>query len=187
MRRFEATKRVMEAITDELVVCNIGHPAQELFVIRDRPENFYMLGSMGLASSIGLGLAMSQDKKVVVLEGDGAVAMNMGTLATIGLVRPANYLLIIIDNERYGSTGFQPSFTASNLRLDAVAEACGVERVTLIDQEARITPAVERALGANDGPQVMVIKTETGMPEGIGVIPMDGLGIRDRFMRAIGA
>ncbi|MCZ6743571.1 MAG: thiamine pyrophosphate-dependent enzyme, partial [Alphaproteobacteria bacterium] len=68
----------MEAITDELVVCNIGHPAQELFVIRDRPENFYMLGSMGLASSIGLGLAMSQDKKVVVLEGDGAVAMNMG-------------------------------------------------------------------------------------------------------------
>ena len=89
----------MEAITDELVVCNIGHPAQELFVIRDRPENFYMLGSMGLASSIGLGLAMSQDKKVVVLEGDGAVAMNMGSLATIGLVRPANYVLIIIDNE----------------------------------------------------------------------------------------
>ena len=177
----------MEAITDELVVCNIGHPAQELFVIRDRPENFYMLGSMGLASSIGLGLAMSQDKKVVVLEGDGAVAMNMGTLATIGLVRPANYLLIIIDNERDGSTGVQPSLTVSNLRHDAVAEACGVERVTMIDTEARITPAVERALGANEGPQVMVIKTETGMPEGIGVIPMDGLGIRDRFMRAIGA
>ena len=181
----------MEAITVELVVCNIGHPAQELFVIRDRPENFYMLGSMGLASSIGLGLAMSQDKKVVVLEGDGAVAMNMGTLATIGLVRPANYLLIIIDNERYGSTGFQPSFTASNLRLDAVARACGVERVTLIDAEARITPAVEGALGANDGPQIMAISpsqaAETGMPDGIGVIPMDGLGIRDRFIDAVGA
>ena len=67
------------------------------------------------------------------------------------------------------------------------SEACGVERVTLIDQEARITPAVERALGANDGPRVMVIKTETGMPEGIGVIPMDGLSIRDRFIDAVGA
>ena len=187
MRRFEAMGHIMEAVTEELLICNIGHPAQELFSFADRPENFYMLGSMGLASSIGLGLAMSQEKTVVVIDGDGAVAMNLGTLATIGKVRPANYVLIIIDNEAYGSTGFQWSFTAGNLRLDAVAQACGIESVTLIEREADIKPSLERLFGAADGPNVLVIKTDPGMPEGIEIIPIEGVAIRDRFMAAVKA
>ena len=127
MRRYEATREIMNAIGDELVVCNIGHPSQEIFELRDRPENFYMFGSMGLSSSIGLGVAMAQDRMVVALDGDGSVTMNMGTLATIGLVRPKNYMLVIIDNQSYGSTGFQRSFTADNLRLEEVARGSGVE------------------------------------------------------------
>ncbi len=183
MRRYEATREIMSAIGDELVVCNIGHPSQEIFELRDRPENFYMFGSMGLSSSIGLGLAMAQDRTVVALDGDGSVTMNMGTLATVGLVRPRNYMLVIVDNRSYGSTGFQRSFTAGNLRLEEVARGAGVESVTVVDREAEVAPAVTRLLG-EPGPHVLVVKCAPGMPEGIGVIPIDGMGVRDRFMAA---
>ncbi|MCP5152924.1 MAG: sulfopyruvate decarboxylase subunit beta [Ectothiorhodospiraceae bacterium] len=184
MRRFEATKKVMETIGDELVVCNIGHPSQELFQIRDRPENFYMLGSMGLASSIGLGLAMSQPRKVVVFDGDGSVTMNLGTFATIGRVAPANLVLVVIDNEAYGSTGFQTSFTAGKLDLAGVARAAGIESVTVVDAEDEIVPTMRRVLGEH-GPHVVLVKCAAGMPDGVGVIPIDGLAIRDRFMATV--
>src|SRR4051794_2399254 len=118
MRRYEALQEISKAITDELVVCNLGHPAQELFVVRDRPENFYMLGSMGLATSIAHGIALSQSKKVVVIDGDASVTMNLGGFATIGHTRPKNLVQIIIDNGANGSTGFQSSFTADALKLD---------------------------------------------------------------------
>jgi sulfopyruvate decarboxylase subunit beta len=186
MRRYEATRKVLETITDELVVCNIGHPSQEIFQLRDRPRNFYMLGSMGLSSSIGVGLAMAQKGTVVALDGDGSVTMNLGTLATIGRVRPKNFVLVIIDNQAYGSTGFQTSFTAGHLRLDGVARASGVESVTVVDAEDDIVPTMKRVL-AEDGPHVVLIKCDPGMPDGVGVIPMSGMEIRDRFMKAVGA
>ena len=159
MWRFEAIKRIIEVINNEIVVCNLGHPAQELFAIKDRPQNFYMLGSMGLASSIGLGLALSTNRKVIVLDGDGAVLMNLGTLTTIGFNQPKNYILIIIDNEAYGSTGFQPTFTAYGLRLDHIAKACNIPHTFLITQEAEIKEKLEKVLKADDGPYCMVIKT----------------------------
>jgi len=88
MRRYEALQEIMKAITDEPVVCNLGHPAQELFAVRDRPQNFYMLGSMGLASSIAHGLALCRSGKVVAIDGDASVTMNLGGFATIGHTRP---------------------------------------------------------------------------------------------------
>lgn len=183
MRRYEATREILNAIGDELVVCNIGHPSQEIFQLKDRPENFYMFGSMGLSSSIGLGVAMAQDRKVVALDGDGSVTMNLGTLATIGLVRPKNFMLIIIDNKAYGSTGFQRSFTADNLRLEEVATASGVENVVVITEQDEIESTIAKLLKA-DGPHVVVVKCEPGMPDGIGVIPIDGMEVRNRFMDA---
>jgi len=185
MRRFEAIKRIIEVIDNEIVVCNLGHPAQELFAIKDRPQNFYMLGSMGLASSIGLGLALSTNRKVIVLDGDGAVLMNLGTLTTIGFNQPKNYILIIIDSEAYGSTGFQPTFTAYGLRLDHIAKACNIPHTFLITQEAEIKEKLEKVLKANDGPYCMVIKTEKGKPDNLSIIPYDSITIRDRFMRSI--
>ena len=84
MARFEAIYEIMEYIDDELVVCNIGFPSRELYEINDRDENFYMIGSMGLASSIGFGLALARpDKDIVVIDGDGSLLMNMGSLVTI--------------------------------------------------------------------------------------------------------
>jgi len=171
MRRYEAIREIMKAVTDQPLVCNIGHPSQELFQLADRPQNFYMLGSMGLASSIAHGLALSQPRKVVVIDGDAAVTMNLGGFATIGHTRPRNLVQIVIDNTANGSTGFQPSFTADRLRIDAIGRAAGIERVQV---------------ASADGPHLIVIRTETGMPEGVKVIPLGPIEIKERFMRSIG-
>lgn len=186
MRRYEAIREIMKAVTDQPLVCNIGHPSQELFQLADRPQNFYMLGSMGLASSIAHGLALSQSRKVIAIDGDAAVTMNLGGLATIGHTRPRNLVLVVIDNSANGSTGFQPSFTADRLRIDAVGRAAGIENVQLIADEREIASAVAAALSSDDGPHLIVIKTETGMPDGVKVIPLGPIEIKERFMRSIG-
>jgi sulfopyruvate decarboxylase subunit beta len=186
MRRYEALQEIMTAITDEPVVCNLGHPAQELFAIRDRPQNFYMLGSMDLASSIAHGLALCHTGKVVVIDGDASVTMNLGGFATIGHTRLKNLVQIIIDNGANGSTGFQPSFTAGNLHLDQVARAAGITRVTVVTTPKDIAPAVAAALAADQGPSVILIRTAIGMPDNIGVIPLGATEIRDRFVRSFG-
>lgn len=185
MRRFEALREIMKTITNEPVVCNLGHPAQELFALSDRPQNFYMLGAMGLATSIGHGLALCLNRKVVVIDGDASVTMNLGGLATIGHTKPKNLVQIIIDNGANGSTGFQPSFTAGRLRLDEVARACGIADVTVVSEQQEIVPTISKALKSNRGPTVVVIRTETGMPDGIEVIPLGPIEIKDRFMRSI--
>lgn len=183
MRRFEAIQKIMEVVNDEIVVCNLGHPSQELFAIKDRPENFYMLGSMGLASSIGLGIALSKNKKVVVIEGDGAILMNLGSLATVGATQAKNYILIIIDNEAYGSTGFQATFTSKGIHLDRIAKACNIEKTLLITEEPDIKNMLKKVLSA-EGPYCLVIKTERGVGD-ISIIPHNSITIRDRFMKSI--
>ena len=182
MRRYEAMTQIMDAIDNELVVCNIGHPSQELHMIDDRTENFYMLGSMGLAMPIGLGIAMNTDKKVLVIDGDCAITMNMNGLATLGCVSPSNLVHVIIDNEANGSTGFQPGFTSKKLHLDKVAEACGIPNIRLIEKEDDIVPVIKEALAATKGAWVIVIKTDIGMPDGVGPLPLSGLDIKARFV-----
>ncbi len=108
MKRRDALKKIIGLINDELIVCNIGFPSRELYDIYDRDETFYMIGSMGLASSIGLGLALSKpNRNVVVIDGDGALLMNMGSLVTINACKPRNLTWIVINNGAYGSTGNQ--------------------------------------------------------------------------------
>ncbi|KZX17674.1 3D-(3,5/4)-trihydroxycyclohexane-1,2-dione hydrolase [Methanobrevibacter cuticularis] len=124
MKRFDGIKNVMMHIEDEIVICNIGFPSRELYQIKDRDSNFYMLGSMGLASSIGLGLAMSQNKKVIVFDGDGSILMNLGSLVTIFSQNPKNLILIVFDNCCYGSTGNQCTYT-QNVDLLEIAKSIG--------------------------------------------------------------
>jgi sulfopyruvate decarboxylase subunit beta len=185
MRRFDAIREVVQAVRDELIVCTLGHPSQELYMIRDRPQNFYMLGSMGLASSIGLGLALSQRKKVVVIDGDGAVLMNLGTLATIAVNGPRNLVLIIIDNQAYGSTGYQASFTSHGICLAEIARACGIRKSIAVERQGTIRGTMGSILHEGDGPYCVVIKTERGNPYDLAPIPCDAVAIRDRFMRSV--
>ncbi len=109
MKRIEAIRQVMKDVTDELVIATTGMISRELFVVRDRPQNFYMCGSMGCALPIGIGVAMSVDRPVIVLDGDGAALMSLGSLAVSKFLSLPNLTHYIIDNGTYASTGDQPT------------------------------------------------------------------------------
>ncbi|GGA23158.1 sulfopyruvate decarboxylase subunit beta [Neptunicoccus cionae] len=182
MIRSEVLKTLVPMISNELVVCNIGIPSQELHALDDQPSNFYMLGTMGLASSIGLGLALAQPKKVIAIDGDGSVLTNFGTLPTIANNVADNFILLIIDNGSYGSTGDQPTYAGKKTSLAAVATACGCENV--IECSAEDTAAEVRKALDGDQMTIIVSKCESGNAKNP-VITMDPVVIRDRFMKAV--
>ena len=182
MIRSEVIKQLIPVISDHFVVCNIGLPSQELHMLDDQPTNFYMLGTMGLSSSIGLGLALAQKQKVIAIDGDGSVLTNFGTLPTIANNVADNFILLIIDNGSYGSTGDQPTYAGQKTSLTAVARACGCENV--IECQAEETAqTVQQALDSNQM-TVIVCKCESGNIK-VPVIEMDPVVIRDRFMKKL--
>ncbi len=184
MTRLEATRRLKALVTNEPVIASLGHPAYDLFEAGDRPENFYTWGSMGLASSIGLGLAMAQpERRVIVLDGDGSLLMNLGSLATIATVAPANLIVIVWDNELYGTTGGQPTATAGGADLAGAAEALGIASVVTVWEPEEFDSAIGIAQ-REPGPWVIVAKvSESGVAT---KPPLDSPMIKRRFMAAIG-
>jgi sulfopyruvate decarboxylase subunit beta len=139
---------------------------------------------MGLASSIGLGLALAQKQKVISIDGDGSVLTNFGTLPTIANNVADNFILLIIDNGSYGSTGDQPTYAGKKTSLTAVAIACGCENVIECAAEDTVD-AVQRALDSNQM-TIIVCKCESGNVK-VPVIEMDPVVIRDRFMKEVAA
>ena len=182
MIRSDVLKTLIPFISDNLVVSNIGLPSQEMHLPDDQQTNFYMLGTMGLASSIGLGLALVQDKKVMVIDGDGSVLMNFGTLPTIANNPAHNYILLIIDNGSYGSTGDQTTYTGKKTNLAEVARACGCENV--VEVSAEETADAVKAAFAGDEMTIIISKCESGnIP--VPVIEHDPVVIKDRFMKEV--
>ncbi|MEL6170906.1 MAG: sulfopyruvate decarboxylase subunit beta [Pseudomonadota bacterium] len=184
MIRSEILKEIAPILRDQLVVCNIGIPSQELHAIDDQPTNFYMLGTMGLASSIGLGLALAQPKTVISIDGDGSVLTNLGTLPTIANNVADNYILMIIDNGSYGSTGDQPTYTGKKTSLAAMARAAGCDNVVEV-QDVDTGKALQEAIDSRRM-TIMVVKCDSGNAK-MPVITMDPVVIRDRFMKAVSA
>jgi sulfopyruvate decarboxylase subunit beta len=182
MIRSEILREIAPILRDHLVVCNIGLPSQELHMIDDQPTNFYMLGTMGLSSSIGLGIALAQNKKVISIDGDGSVLTNFGTLPTIANNVADNFILMIIDNGSYGSTGDQPTYAGKKTSLAAVASACGCENVVEV-QDKDAGAALEAAIASNKM-TILVVKCDSGNIK-LPVITMDPVVIRDRFMSAV--
>lgn len=182
MIRSDVLKSLIPVISDHFVVCNIGLPSQELHMLDDQPTNFYMLGTMGLASSIGLGLALAQKQKVIAIDGDGSVLTNLGTLPTIANNPASNFILFIVDNGSYGSTGDQPTYAGKKTSLAAMARAAGCERV--IECQAEEAAEVMRQALEIDEQTVVVCKCESGNIK-VPVIEMDPVVIRDRFMKAL--
>lgn len=180
MKRVEAIEKISSKLTNELVVCNIGFPSRELYHVKDSANQFYMMGSMGLVSSIGLGVAMSTTKKVVVIDGDGSLLMNMGSMVTVYNQNPKNLIWILLDNECYGSTGSQCTY-ASSFQLGDVARAIGYKNVYSFDLNSEID---FNEILNSEGPVFVHIKVEPGNAE-VPVIPMEPLEIRDRFINAI--
>jgi thiamine pyrophosphate-dependent acetolactate synthase large subunit-like protein len=184
VNRLDATRRLVAALDREPVVASLGHPAYDLFAAGDRPENFYTWGSMGLASSIGLGLALARPAlRVFVVDGDGSLLMNLGSLATIGWVRPPNLVVVVWDNALYGTTGGQDTATAHGTDLEAAARAMGAAATVTVRTEDEFDAAIARAR-VEDGPWVIVAKVAESAP--LVKPPLDCVYIKQRFMAAIG-
>jgi thiamine pyrophosphate-dependent acetolactate synthase large subunit-like protein len=185
MTRLEATRVILELAGDAAIVASLGHPAYDLFAAGDRPRNFYTWGSMGLASSIGLGIALAQpDIRVIVLDGDGSMLMNLGSLATIGLLRPDNLLVIVMDNEEYATTGGQPTPTAHGADLAAAARAMRIESAATVRTEQELRDALGQfALGNLPSAMFVVAKVLESAPTA--KPPLDYVGIKNRFMAAL--
>jgi thiamine pyrophosphate-dependent acetolactate synthase large subunit-like protein len=175
---------LISSLNGEPVVASLGHPAYDLFAALDRPENFYTWGSMGLASSIGLGLAVARpDLRVFVLDGEGSLLMNLGSLATIGWTKAQNLVLVIWDNEEYGTTGGQPSATAHGADLAAAARSMGIDLTSVARDDLELKAAIARVRAAH-GPAVIVAKVRESAPTARP--PLDCVFIKQRFMEAIG-
>ncbi len=159
MHRFSATKMLLNQIGDVPVVANLGPTTDELWHAGHRDRNFYTYGSMGLCSSIALGMALSSDERVVSLDGDGSLLMNMGTIATIGRERPANLIVVVWDNEQWAQTGFQASHTAFNTDLEEVAQGCGIVKTATVWDEEELATVFAQAL-EEGGPWFIVAKIQ---------------------------
>lgn len=124
--RYELIEAIAPYLEGKVVVSNLGWPSKELYALNHQPSNFYMLGSMGMASPIGLGIALSSLKDVVIIDGDGSLLMNPGVLATAAHCAPDNLTILAIDNSSYGSTGSQQTLTGSCVDLELVARGFGI-------------------------------------------------------------
>jgi len=109
MKRINVIKKIMNDVHDELVICSTGMASREVYAVKDRPENFYVMGSMGAALGIGIGLALNTKRNVIVIAGDGDVLMSLGTLVLANKLKLKNLRIIILDNNCYSSTGCQPT------------------------------------------------------------------------------
>jgi thiamine pyrophosphate-dependent acetolactate synthase large subunit-like protein len=185
MNRSDAIAAVLSRLSDELVVAANGWISRETCAASDRAENFYMLGSMGLASPIALGLAMARpERRVVVFDGDGNLLMTLGTLAMIGDLRPPNFLHIVFDNEVYGSTGAQRSATAT-VALDALALAAGyldVRRAVTTDE---LDAAIDALLAA-PGPSFLLVKVDPAANGTAPRVPHEPDALAARVRAALG-
>ena len=182
MTRAEAIHVVLSKLTDELVIVCNGFPSREAFSFHDRSERFYMIGSMGLASAIGVGIALAKPTRtVVVMDGDGNVLMNMGTLATIAAHQPKNLLHVVFDNEVYGSTGDQATLSHS-VSLDAVARSCGYAVVNRVVEEHLLPHTPERMLSAH-GPGFLLVKVSRQVDDVLRVDVAPDV-MTKRFMKA---
>jgi thiamine pyrophosphate-dependent acetolactate synthase large subunit-like protein len=184
MNRFDLTCRLVTQLNrDEAVIGGIGNSNFDLWNAGPRPQNFYMLGSMGLAVPIALGVALAQpDRKVFALEGDGSLLMQLGVLTTVANLKPRNLTIVVWDNAMYQITGLQPTAAAGLADFVAIARGAGLERCAWAADEADFAKLVARSL-AEDGPWFIAAKIDSTAPKG--QTPREPVIIKDRFTRAM--
>ena len=185
LNRFDITKRLVALLqNEEAVVGGIGNTNFDLWAAGRRPQNFYMLGSMGLAIPISLGVALAQPKrKVIALEGDGSLLMQLGVLATIATLQPKNLIIVVMDNAIYQITGSQPTASALGADFVAIARGAGIKRSDWALDEAAFEQLVARAL-AQEGPTFIAARIDD--KPAVATTDRDPAQLRDRFMRGLG-
>lgn len=186
MLRVDALRAVYDRLHDRIVVTIMGAVAAELQSIGHRPNFFYLQHAMGLASSMGLGIALSRpDRQVIVLDGDGSILMNLGGLTTLARYRPRNLVHIVFDNESLLSVGGFPTATATGSDIAAIAKAAGVPRTESVTSVDAFTRAFDAALAADDLTTI-VAKVEAVGPAGF-VTDLGLLENRFQFQRYLKA
>jgi thiamine pyrophosphate-dependent acetolactate synthase large subunit-like protein len=184
MNRFELTKRLVARLPgEEAVIGGIGNTNFDLWAAGQRPQNFYMLGSMGLACPIALGVALAQPHRhVVALEGDGSLLMQLGCLATIAMLKPPNLTIVVMDNGIYQITGSQPTATRHDADVVTMARGAGIAQSAWAADEAMFEELFVRALAG--GPSLIAARIDE--QPGVGTTERDPVVICDRFMRGLG-
>ena len=185
MNRFDLTSRLVKKLKhEEAVVGGIGNTNFDLWAAGHRPQNFYMLGSMGLAFPIALGVALAQpDRRVFALEGDGSLLMQLGCLSTIATLAPKNLTLIVMDNGIYQITGAQPTPAAGVADIVAIATGSGLANSVWAADEEDFERLVDEALSASE-PSLIAVRIDD--KPGVGTTRRDPVQIRERFMHGLG-
>ena len=184
LNRRDVVAALLERRDELLVVAGLGAPAWDCAAAGDHPLTFPLWGAMGSACMIGLGLALAQaQRRVLVVTGDGEMLMGLGSLATIGAQRPGNLSVVVLDNERYGETGMQKTHTAYGIDLAGVACACGFADSRLVRTNAGIA-AVRSGVYRGRGPLFFQIKIR---PDALPLVlpPRDGAHLKHRFREAL--
>jgi thiamine pyrophosphate-dependent acetolactate synthase large subunit-like protein len=185
MNRFDVTSRLVAKLkNDEAVVGGIGNTNFDLWAAGHRPQNFYMLGSMGLAFPIALGVALAQPKRhVFALEGDGSLLMQLGSLTTIATLAPKNLTMVVMDNGVYQITGAQPTPAATVADLVAIAVASGLTNSAWAADEEDFGRLIEQSM-TSVGPTLIGVRIDD--KPGTGTTRRDPVQIRERFMNGMG-
>jgi thiamine pyrophosphate-dependent acetolactate synthase large subunit-like protein len=184
MNRSDLARRLVVRLNnEEAVVAGIGNTHFDLWASGQRPQNYYMLGSMGLAVPIALGVALAQrERQIFALEGDGSLLMQLGALGTVAFARPKNLAIIVFDNGAYQITGGQSALTATNVDLVAIAKGAGLAQSAWAKDETHYEALIDCAL-AGEGPIFIGTRTDDQPPAG--VTDRDAARIRIRFMDAM--
>ena len=185
LSRRDVVAHLLEQRKDALVVTGLGAPSYDVMAAGDHDDNFYLWGAMGGAAMVGLGLALSQrERPVLVFTGDGEQLMGMGGLATIGVTRPENLVLIVLNNEHYGETGMQRSHAGRGVDLVAVAAACGFASSQRITNDMGINELCVN-MHKRAGAIYAELMVEADEPERV-LPPRDGVFVKNRFRKSLG-
>ncbi len=184
LNRRTVVARLLRDRGDALVVTGLGNPSFDVAAAGDRPANFYLWGAMGGAAMVGLGLALAQpSKRVIVVTGDGEMLMGLGALATIAVERPGNLAIVVLDNEFYAETGMQTTHTGRGVDLAGMAKAAGFQEAITV-RTGQELEGLSGQLHASQGPLFSVIKISTE-PNSAALPPRDGPYLRSRFREAL--
>ena len=177
--RYGLIAAIAPYLEGKVVVSNLGWPSKELYSVKHQSSNFYMLGSMGMASPIGLGVALSSSKDVVVIDGDGSLLMNPGVLATAAHFSPDNLSILAIDNSSYGSTGSQKTLTGSCVDLELVARGFGIGNTVKVATQEQLKSAITEKKSGLKFIHALALPGNRDVEN----IPHNPLTIRDHVMR----
>ena len=181
MIRKEAIELCLDEIKEQPIIAANGFISRDLFNAKDRNTNFYMIGSMGLASSIGLGVALkTPKKKIFVFDGDGNILMNLGSLTTIGSLKPKNLIHMVFDNSVHESTGSQPTNT-NFVSIEKIAKACNYNHTFTVKTKNNFEKVLRKTKKLK-GPIMIVVKIQQSDTERSGRINISPVGIKERFM-----